>query len=558
MSGFGGGGGGGVGGIVQITGSGGIAITNPFGPITNIGGAAVPCASYAVAGRVEIATLTESFDGTYLGATGCPLALSPANQSFREETLTGAMFTPFSSPVSIVSGFGANALDVQPGRNAVWRIASGARAICLGQDNEASAGDALCLGQDNYSRGTRGVSIGSTNTADFNNTCAIGYRNVAGDNGYSTGDSLAVGRSNFATYQSSVAVGVLNNADPTNLDDNTGAIVNDPQAVNSGAVNSTAVGVANTVYGTCSSACGFKNDVIGYCSSAFGYKNSTSANFCVAIGAHNSAPNVNSSAVGYFNAAGGTYSTAVGYRNSTYGSGAAFGISNFTSAWSGVAVGILNNVYAPANLDDITGAVLNNPQATGVSGTNSSAFGLGNTSSGLRATCLGFKNIASGIGSTAIGDRGIARIQDTVNIAGPLIIRKDDGEPIADAFRVFAGAEDIILTDEVNLAAIANQTIALPAGCHFWVSECGIILTELTGVITTQPTIQFGIAATPAKFMAPVLTTLLTAVLKRERFQVLLSDDGETTLLAGVTAGAVVGTSMSGRFFWRGVLVEDE
>jgi hypothetical protein len=218
----------------------------------------------------------------------------------------------------------------------------------------------------------------------------------------------------------------------------------------------------------------------------------------------------------------------------------------------------MNNALTPANLDDTTGAIVNDPQATNWNAVNSSAFGIANLTSGLRSTALGFKNVVSGVGATAIGDRAIARINNTMNLAGPLIIRKDDGEPIGDAFRVFAGAEVIIMTDEVNLAAVADQTITLPAGCHFWWSECGIILTELTGVINSQPTVRFGITGTLAKYVGPVATTLLTAVLKRERYDNWQVDDGETSLVAGVTVGAVVGTSMSGRFYFRGVLVEDE
>lgn len=423
MSGFTGAG---AGGIQQITGSGGIAITNPFGPITDINGAgiAVPCASYVVAGRMEVATLPESFAGTYLGGSGCPLALSPRNQSFREEIASGAMFTPFSSPISLVAGFGAYALDIQPNRSNIANLASGAGANCIGQDNRATAANASCLGQTNIATGLRANCWGFTNRGYGNNSVAAGYRNEAGT--AALHDNLAFGRSNFARDQSSVAIGIMNNVNvPANLNDTTGVIINDPQA-------------------------------------------------------------------------------------------------------------ILNN------------------------GKNSSALGVANRATGLRATGVGFKNLASGIGATAIGDRGIARIENTVNVAGPIIIRKDDGEPIADAFRVFAGAEVLVLTDEIDLTAVADQTITLPAGCHFWWNECGLILTELTGLITSQPTVRFGITGTPAKYVAAVLTTLLTATLKRERFQVLLADDGETSLVAGVTVGAVVGTSMAGRFFFKGVLVEDE
>jgi hypothetical protein len=540
-------------GILQITGSGGIVITNPFGPITNVDGsgivpAPVPCASYAVAGRVEIATLAESFDGTYLGATGCPLALSPVNQSVREEVASGAIFTPFSSPVTVL-GFGAYSLDLQPNRTNVANLAFGAGSNCLGQDNRATGPNSSCLGQSNISTGARGVCFGSTNRAYADNTVAIGYRNEAGTAAGNLGETTAVGRSNFARARSSVAVGTMNNvAIPGNLNDATGVIGYDPQfAFAYSGVNSSALGVGNQVSAERGCGIGFKNFSSGGDDiTCVGVSNYGARDFATAVGFTNRVYGARGSAFGYQNIVGtGLESVAVGR-------------SNFSAYDTSVSVGIMNNALVPANLDDTTGVINADPQADGGNAINSSAFGIANGTLGLRSTCLGFKNVASGIGSTAVGDRAIARIDNTMNLAGPLIIRKDDGEPIGDAFRVFAGAEVIIMTDEVNLAAVADQTITLPGGCHFWWSECGIILTELTGVINSQPTIRMGITGTPAKYVGPVATTLLTGTLKRERYDNWQVDDGETSLVAGVTVGAVVGTSMAGRFFWRGVLIEDE
>lgn len=539
--------------ILQITGSGGIVITNPFGPITNVDGsgivpAPVPCASYAVAGRIEVADLAESFNGTYLGGSGCPLALSPVNQSVREEIASGAIFTPFSSPVTVL-GFGAYSLDLQPNRTNVANLASGAGSNCLGQDNRATAANGSCLGQNNISTGIRGICFGSTNHAYAYNTVAIGYRNEAGTAAGNLGENTAVGRSNFARARSSVAVGTMNNvAIPANLDNATGAIVGDPQlAFAYSGVNSSTFGVGNQVSAPRGCGIGFKNF-------------SSGGSDITCVGGYNYGSSDFATAVGFTNSVSGARGSAFGYRN-LIGAGlnaVALGRSNFNVYSSSVNVGIMNNALTPANLDDTTGAIVNDPQATNWNAVNSSAFGIANLTSGLRSTALGFKNVVSGVGATAIGDRAIARINNTMNLAGPLIIRKDDGEPIGDAFRVFAGAEVIIMTDEVNLAAVADQTIALPAGCHFWWSECGIILTELTGVINSQPTVRFGITGTLAKYVGPVATTLLTAVLKRERYDNWQVDDGETSLVAGVTVGAVVGTSMSGRFYFRGVLVEDE
>jgi hypothetical protein len=139
----------------------------------------------------------------------------------------------------------------------------------------------------------------------------------------------------------------------------------------------------------------------------------------------------------------------------------------------------------------------------------------------------------------------------------PSAVKRGDGEAAANWFRLLSGFEDILFSDEINfLGAPADYTFTLPATTHFWVTECGIIVTALAALVT-QPTIRFGIPATPAKIIAATLTTLLTAVQKREKFTTLLADDGEVSLSAGFTVAAAAGT-FSGRFYFKGILVEDE
>jgi hypothetical protein len=97
---------------------------------------------------------------------------------------------------------------------------------------------------------------------------------------------------------------------------------------------------------------------------------------------------------------------------------------------------------------------------------------------------------------------------------------------------------------------------ALPAGCRFYISELGLITHTVTGLVA-QPTVRFGISGTPAKHLAATLTTLLTVAHKREKWTPLVPEDGESSLSAGVTVAANA-TTMRGRFYWKGILVEDE
>lgn len=201
---------------------------------------------------------------------------------------------------------------------------------------------------------------------------------------------------------------------------------------------------------------------------------------------------------------------------------------------------------------------------------NTTAIGSGNTASALNATAIGYSNIASGGQTTAVGRgntasatytsafgyKAEARIQKTTNICGPQINRKDDGEAANVAFESFCGVQVVLMTKEVDLEAVADQTITLPSGCKFWVDEIGLIATNID-TLTVQPTIRFGITGTLAKQNAAAITTDITATGKREIEVPLVPEDGETSLTAGVTVGATATTAL-GRFYFKGLLIEDE
>src|SRR3990167_6493511 len=111
------------------------------------------------------------------------------------------------------------------------------------------------------------------------------------------------------------------------------------------------------------------------------------------------------------------------------------------------------------------------------SGNYSSAIGQKNTASGNYDTAIGRNNTASANYSTAIGYKANARIQNTTNICGPQINRKDNAESAATAFESFFGVEVVLMSKEVDLKVAADNTITLPANCKFWLNEVGLIAT---------------------------------------------------------------------------------
>lgn len=94
--------------------------------------------------------------------------------------------------------------------------------------------------------------------------------------------------------------------------------------------------------------------------------------------------------------------------------------------------------------------------------------------------------------ATEIGYRAVARIPQTVNLGGPIIARKDNGETAADSWVSFAGAEVYLFGKILDAKTLnANTTIPIPAGCWFMVTELGIIGVQIGGV-GVAPTIKFG------------------------------------------------------------------
>jgi len=184
------------------------------------------------------------------------------------------------------------------------------------------------------------------------------------------------------------------------------------------------------------------------------------------------------------------------------------------------------------------------------------AVGAQNTASAAYASVFGVGCSATAQKTAAFGYGAVARITTTTVVNGPIIVRKDNGEAANLAFLKYCGVEVVLFSKEVSLKTVADQTLTLPAGCHFWLNEIGVECTSLTA-LTTQPAVRFGITGSLAKHRAGALTTLLTAAYKRDKFTPLVPEDGETSLTAGVVVAAVA-TTMLGRFYWKGLLVEDE
>jgi hypothetical protein len=296
---------------------------------------------------------------------------------------------------------------------------------------------------------------------------------------------------------------------------------------------------------------------------AIGAENSAATDLTITMGRHNTASSTNPLHGGI---AIGADNTALGEDAVALGANCLAG-SHRTVAMGDTAVAADDFALALGTLANAGGA---KSIAIGVQATTESLVGLGSVAvgpgahtTGENAAALGNEAHALAARALALGNGARARVADTVNLAGAILVRRGAlaGEEDADGggavpARHFCGAEDVILSATVDLRTVQDVSVILSAGCRLWVNEVGVLAVACTGC-TGQPAVRFGVTGAASKHLAATATTLLVAVGARERYHPLSWCDGETVLTAGVTAGATAATLL-GRFYWKGILVENE
>ena len=178
-------------------------------------------------------------------------------------------------------------------------------------------------------------------------------------------------------------------------------------------------------------------------------------------------------------------------------------------------------------------------------------------SSGTSSLAVGYSSAAAGGCASAFGYNSKANIACTVNISQPLIHKKDAGETAGGDFTQFSSAETTLMTKEIDLKTTACHTMTIPTGATFFINEAGVISTAVTS-LTTQATFKIGCATDATNtILENTQTTDLTAAKKRERYIPNNSEDGLQTITVEISTGASA-TTAKGRFYFKGMLVEDE
>ena len=305
---------------------------------------------------------------------------------------------------------------------------------------------------------------------------------------------------------------------------------------------STAIGAQARAYGSMSVSLGWAAQ-------------NASSNNTVIVGALGLTDTANSTLVGYDTLANRTEAVVVGsnafsqqlggiaigrqaraYGNTDIGGGGG-------QASSGVVIGYKANIgYSSSN--DGFGCVAIGGFAM-VSENSSGAIAIGYEAE-VEENCL----LSMALGSTYVDSPRTCQIA-----ALPAVPRNWNSFTTSDAAWAMCAPTTVIMSDVVDLKVAADVTAPIWTGLNFFPDEVGLIITSASGV-TEQPTIRFGTTGTLDKYLAATATTGLDAAHKRERFGTLASADGATSLTAGVTVAAT-GTTLTGRFYWRGFAVRD-
>lgn len=257
---------------------------------------------------------------------------------------------------------------------------------------------------------------------------------------------------------------------------------------------------------------------------AIGYLTESSGTSGVALGQESTANYTSSVSLGPWAVSTGTFSTAVGNSASASSYGVAIGDSSSVVADEGISIG--------------SGAAV------------SAGAGWGQLAVGQYSSVNGSSSYSSAIGASSVN-----RISNSFVITGLSLVRKDDAEAATTEGLFFTGSEAIVFSKEIDLKTLADDVsiITIPTGATFYPDEVGLVITSASGV-TGQPDVSFGITGNTTAVLASTPTTK-SAAKGRDIFTP--AKDGVNSLTASVKTAAT-GTALLGRFYWKGILVEDE
>ncbi|MDX8382478.1 MAG: hypothetical protein R8M45_00255 [Ghiorsea sp.] len=332
----------------------------------------------------------------------------------------------------------------------------------------------------------------------------------------------------------------------------------------------TASGIKSTAMGALCTASGIDTVCVGYNSTA-------SDSRAVSMGRNCTSSYDHTTAVGNFCRASGYYSVSVGYGcNSTGYKAVAVGHGCFASGNYATALGTYGSVggnhavgISGLAVGNETVVVGRNARCDGVgavavgrlansTGANATAVGISSRGSAVGAVAMGANAQATATNAVAIGEGCINALPDSALIQGAIAIRNTFASTAP--HRDFAGAEVVFMTEALSLTAIGNKVITMPLGSVFLPTSAGIMVTDQTGVITTQATVQVSMSTDNITFTpltAAAITTALAAARTHQDLAIGVQTSSGLYLKGEVTVAGVSTLLYNARFYFKGIVVQE-
>lgn len=261
---------------------------------------------------------------------------------------------------------------------------------------------------------------------------------------------------------------------------------------------------------------------------AIGPSSSATGSNCIALGDSSIVSALNAIGIGTSSSASGDYSIVIGWSSGVTGDDCiAMGSSVNVNGTNGIAIGQSANI---------------------LSGTNGIAFG--NNSS-----------IDGGSNRLAIGNESITRIDNTYNITGLSILRKQDtGEATSDSHRLHTSSQTVLSTEVDNGTVPTDFDITIPTGCYFFIDEIDVVSV---GAVAASPTFSIGVPGDAGRYLSaesPGAVSVGNRVVYNQNTSTALlsqeSVDGDSDVLR--INSAVTGITQGVRYVIKGYLMEKQ
>lgn len=179
----------------------------------------------------------------------------------------------------------------------------------------------------------------------------------------------------------------------------------------------------------------------------------------------------------------------------------------------------------------------------------------GNIAIGAKSKALGNQY------SVAIGTWASNNLADSHTIGGCSVVPKAIGNGAYNQNHLWDSAqENYILSDDIDMKQTAADdivTFVVPTGSKFFPTEFGFIVTA-ANTVSVNPQVSFGITGNTTSLVAQSAMDKTSAGGRKVFTPQANSGDGVATAIKASLKVAATATTLSGRFYVKGLLVEDQ